>query len=283
MEADTYKAWIGRSESKTDIAAPAPIGGLAALLDYASPPWPGGEVPPLAHWFYFVPQARQSEIDIDGHPKRGGFLPPIDLPRRMWAGSRVSFQAAIGIGAKLERRSTILDVTSKSGATGALVFLKLRHDIFADGVLAIVEEQDIVYREAPTKPAAPAAPAADVKIRPSEFTRTITPDPVQLFRYSALTFNGHRIHYDREYAMKEEGYPGLVVHGPLVATLLMDHFLRHRPDARVTRFDIRLQLPLFDTAPFDVNLAQTAGGFDLWATKKDGQVTASAKVEFAAR
>ncbi len=277
MDAAAYKAWIGRSETLSDVVAAAPIAGLAALLDYPSPPWLAGEAPPLSHWFNFVPQARQSDIDLDGHPKRGGFLPPIDLPRRMWAGSRLSFHAPIRIGDKVERCSTILDVTPKSGASGALVFLKLRHEISAGGTLAITEEQDIVYREAP-KPGTSALAPAEPKIRASAFTRSVTPDPVQLFRYSALTFNGHRIHYDRDYA-REEGYPGLVVHGPLIATLLMDHFLRHKPGARVTKFDIRLQAPLFDTAPFDLCLAETAECIDLWSAKA-GQISASAKLQF---
>lgn len=277
MDAAAYKAWIGRSETLSDVVAAAPIAGLAALLDYPSPPWLAGEAPPLSHWFNFVPQARQSDIDLDGHPKRGGFLPPIDLPRRMWAGSRLSFHAPIRIGDKVERCSTILDVTPKSGASGALVFLKLHHEISAGGTLAITEEQDIVYREAP-KPGTSALAPAEPKIRASAFTRSVTPDPVQLFRYSALTFNGLRIHYDRDYA-REEGYPGLVVHGPLIATLLMDHFLRHKPGARVTKFDIRLQAPLFDTAPFDLCLAETAECIDLWSAKA-GQISASAKLQF---
>lgn len=280
MDRSQYKSWIGRCETVVDHAAPVPIAHLAALLDYAAPPWREGEIPPLAHWFNFVPTARQSEIDHDGHPKRGGFLPPIDLPRRMWAGSRLSFHAAIPIGARMERRSQILDVISKDGASGELVFIKLRHEISTAATLAIVEEQDIVYRAAPTKADASAPPPTPDKAgpRPSEFTRTVRPDSVQLFRYSALTFNGHRIHYERDYA-REEGYPGLVVHGPLVATLLIDHFRRHKPEALVTKFDIRLQLPLFDTEPFELCLAQTEIGVDLWAARR-GQVTASARLEY---
>ncbi len=275
-----YSAWIGRSETAVDHATPGPIARLAALLDYAAPPWRAGEVPPLAHWFNFVPAAPQSEIDHDGHPRRGGFLPPITLPRRMWAGSRLHFHNAIAIGARLERRSQIIDVISKDGVSGELVFVKLRHEILTADTLAIVEEQDVVYRAAPTKPDASAPPPASDRAgaRPSEFTRTVRPDSVQLFRYSALTFNGHRIHYDRDYA-REEGYPGLVVHGPFVATLLMDHFRRHKPEALVKKFDIRLQLPLFDTESFELCLAQTAIGVDLWAARR-GQVTASAKIEY---
>lgn len=281
MDPAIFKAWIGRTETKIDVATAAPVSGLAALLDYAGPPW-GDEIPPLGHWFYFLPQARQSEIDHDGHAKRGGFLPPIELPRRMWAGSRLVFHAPVRIGDAIERQSRILDVVPKSGSTGQLVFLKLRHEIFAHGMLAITEEQDVVYREAAKPGASPPAapPAADLLV--PQVKRTIKPDSVMLFRYSALTFNGHRIHYDREYAA-EEGYPGLVVHGPLIATLLADHFLRHKPAARITRFDIRLQAPLFDTEAFDVCLNEVSGGAELWSTRRDGQVSASAKLEYNLR
>lgn len=280
MDPNIYKAWVGRTETKIDVATAAPVSGLAALLDYAEPPW-GDEVPPLGHWFYFLPHTRQSEIDRDGHARRGGFLPPIELPRRMWAGSRLVFHHPIKIGAAIERQSRILDVVPKSGSSGALVFLKLRHEIFADGVPAITEEQDVVYRE-PAKPGAAPAAGAGPQLT-AQNTRTIRPDSVMLFRYSALTFNGHRIHYDREYASAEEGYPGLVVHGPLIATLLVDHFLRHKPGARVTKFDIRLQAPLFDTETFDVCMNETSSNVELWSARRDGAVSAIARLEFGAR
>ena len=269
MDAAAYKAWIGRSETLSDVVAAAPIAGLAALLDYPSPPWLAGEAPPLSHWFNFVPQARQSDIDLDGHPKRGGFLPPIDLPRRMWAGSRLSFHAPIRIGDKVERCSTILDVTPKSGASGALVFLKLHHEISAGGTLAITEEQDIVYREAP-KPGTSALAPAEPKIRASAFTRSVTPDPVQLFRYSALTFNGHRIHYDRSYVTGVEGYPGLIVHGPLIATLLLHELVAEHPGADVARFSFRAVKPIFDIAPFWVCGSLEGGEAKLFARDQDG-------------
>ena len=176
-------------------------------------------------------QGRINNIDTDGHPKRGGFLPPVQLPRRMWAGGRLQFLRPLALGAQMRRVSVIKNIQSKTGRSGQLVFLTVQHDIFDAQGLAIREEQDLVFRDAPTSgtPAPkPAAAPAD-----EQFARTITPDPVLLMRYSALTFNGHRIHYDRIYAMQEEGYPGLVVHGPLIATLLMEELRRaHPPRAR---------------------------------------------------
>jgi 3-methylfumaryl-CoA hydratase len=278
------KRWIGREETLEDVAAAAPLAGLAALLDHAAPPWPKDEVPPLGHWLYFLPRARQSDIDVDGHPKRGGFLPPIDLPRRMFAGANLTFHAPFTVGSHLKRIFAIRDVTEKMGTSGRLIFLKLRHTITADGILAVTEDQDIVYREAATAPSPlPASP--NDPPRRSLQTRRITPDPTQLFRFSALTFNAHRIHYDRDYARDVEFYPGLVVQGPYIATLLMDHLLRHAPTARLRSFRFRAKSPLFDTAPFDVCLAEVPASegvrYDLWAVDADGREAMNAEATLA--
>jgi len=275
MDIDRLRGWIGGTDLLEDIAAAAPIAGLAALLDHETPPWPKDEVPPLGHWLYFLPRARQSEIDIDGHPRRGGFLPPIDLPRRMFAGAVITFHAPIPIGAKIERVSTILDVTEKNGTSGRLVFVKLRHEISVGGMLAVSEEQDIVYREAAK--ATVLSPKPEGSPRASEHVRRVTPDPTQIFRFSALTFNAHRIHYDRDYARDVEFYPGLVVQGPYIATLLMDHLLRHAPAVRLHSFRFRAKSPLFDTAPFDVCLTRKEGGYDLRAIDTDGREAMSAE------
>jgi 3-methylfumaryl-CoA hydratase len=276
VDIDRLRGWIGGTDVLEDIAAAAPLAGLAALLDHETPPWPKDEVPPLGHWLYFLPRARQSEIDVDGHPRRGGFLPPIDLPRRMFAGAVITFHAPIAIGAKIERVSTILDVTEKRGSSGRLVFVKLRHEVSTGGVLAVSEEQDIVYREAAK--AVASLPKPEGSPRPSEQVRRITPDPTQLFRFSALTFNAHRIHYDRDYARDVEFYPGLVVQGPYIATLLMDHLLRHAPAVRLHAFRFRARSPLFDTAPFDVCLGRKDGGYDLCAIDADGREAMTAEV-----
>jgi 3-methylfumaryl-CoA hydratase len=273
--AEDYAQWVGRTEILKDLAALAPLERLAALLDYETTPWPRNELPPLGHWLSFLPQARQSQIDKDGHPKRGGFLPPVTLPRRMWAGSRLTYVAPITVGVPIEKRSTITDVKSKSGASGEMVFVVVKHEIMVNDRTAIIEEQDIVYRGESVAPAKLGEAAAGEK------NRGITVDPVMLFRYSALTFNAHRIHYDRDYAKGVEGYPALVVHGPFIATLLMDHFRRETPDARIKKFSFRAQRPLFDSTPFELCLKRTPTGADLWTLDKDKQITMSASVESA--
>lgn len=280
MNFDNLKDWTGKSELTEDIAAAAPLAGLAATLDHAETPWRTGEVPPLGHWLYFLPRAIQREISEDGHPKRGGFLPPVPLPRRMWAGSRLTFEAPILIGEQLQRLSTIKKVDHKSGRTGSLVFVTVAHELTNASGRVLYEEQDIVYKEdAPAGgEAAPSRPAP-VEFRESDWSRTITPDPVLLFRYSALTFNAHRIHYDRPYSSEVEGYPGLVVHGPLTATMLVDLYLRNNPGARVTSFSFRGLRPLFDINPFTLCGKKRAGGAELWAVGPDGQVAMTAELE----
>ena len=242
-----FDAWIGRTESMADVAALDPLERLSALLDHESWPWPQREVPPLVHWLYFLPRARQSTIDMDGHPRRGDFLLPINLPRRMWAGSRIEFLRPLPVGAAILRRSAITGITEKCGAGAPKVFVAVRHEISAEGSPAIVEEQDIVYRGSGSSPSTPLRDAAQ-PVRP-EATREIVLDSTALFRFSALTFNAHRIHYDRDYAREVEGYPGLVVQGPFTAILLLDHFLRTRPGARINRVAVRASRPLFDAAP----------------------------------
>ena len=277
---DDYSAWVGRSETREDVATAAPLAGLAALLDHDVSPWTAGTVPPLGHWLYFLPAARQSVIGEDGHPRRDsqGLLPPVPLPRRMWAGSRLDFLTPIAVGAALTRVTTIEAIKPKRGASGDLLFVTLRHDIAADGVPAIREEQDIVFREpAPTSPA-PQAPTPVAPAEPADATRSISPDPVLLFRYSALTFNAHRIHYDRDYARDVEGYAGLVVHGPLIATLLMDHAQRAAPDILPRHFAFRAEAPLIDGTLFDLCLARDGEGAKLWARDVTGRATMRAKL-----
>lgn len=278
MSFDALKDWIGREEEHLDVATAAPLAGLAATLDHLDPPWRAGEVPPLGHWLYFLPRAPQREIAEDGHPHRGGFLPPVPLPRRMWAGGQLEFVAPIRTGEALRRRSTIADVQHKSGRSGEMVFVKVLHEVSTEAGPALREVHDIVYREAPKPGEAPppSEPAPDALWR-----RPMVPDPVLLFRFSALTFNGHRIHYDRKYCEAVEGYPGLIVHGPLTATLLVDLFLRENPGARVTGFRFRARRPLFDVHPFTLCGAPRAGGAALWALDHTGQVAMSAELEAA--
>ena len=274
---DDFSAWVGRSETREDIATQAPLRGLAALLDHDAVP---DILPPLGHWLYFLPDARQSAIGEDGHPRRdgAGLLPPVPLPRRMWAGSRIEFLAPIKVGAALTCVTTVDAIKPKRGASGDLLFVTLRHDIAAGGVPAIREEQDIVFREpAPASPA-PQAPTPVAPAEPADVVRSVSPDPVLLFRYSALTFNAHRIHYDRDYARDVEGYAGLVVHGPLIATLLMDHALRSAPDLAPRHFAFRAEAPLIDGAPFDLCLTRDDEGVRLWARDAAGRPAMRAKL-----
>ncbi len=284
LDIDHLKTWIGRSETLADTVTAVPVAALSATLDRDDPrPRTGDPLPPLWHWLYFLPLHRQSEIGPDGHAKRGGFLPPVPLPRRMWAGSRFVFHRPLRVGEAMRRTSTIADVTHKEGRSGPLVFVLVRHEIAGEesGGPALVEEHDIVYREAPapgeTAPAPRPAPAE------AAWRRDIVPDDVLLFRYSALTFNGHRIHYDRRYVTEVEGYPGLIVHGPLIATLLVD-LLRRNVEAPLTRFAFRAVRPLFDTAPFAVCGAPTGKGREaaVWAQDAEGFLAMQAEAEFGA-
>jgi 3-methylfumaryl-CoA hydratase len=281
MDLDHLRDWIGRTEQRSDDVTATPVAALSATLDRDDPaPLPGTDLPPLWHWLYFTPLARHSEIGPDGHPKRGGFLPPVPLPRRMWAGGRLEFHHPLRVGDEITRHSRIAGVDIKQGRSGSLVFVTVRHEVHNAQGLAIGEEHDIVYRDAPaagTVPPPPqAAPAGET------FSRLITPDPVLLFRYSALTFNSHRIHYDRPYVTEVEGYPGLIVHGPLIATLLLDGLRRERPDAQVKRFSFKALRPVFDLHPFTV-----CGHFDnahtaqLWTRDHEGWLTMQATAELS--
>ena len=272
-------AWIGRSETRHDTIGATPAIALNATLDHDDATFgPGTMLPPLWHWLYFLPVHRQSEIGPDGHAKRGGFLPPVPLPRRMWAASQFEFRSPVRIGDSVERTSTIADVSTKEGRTGPLVFVKVRHEVRSNGSPepAIVEFHDIVYREA-KRPGDPEPPPQRADTG-AAWQRSIVPDDVLLFRYSALTFNGHRIHYDRKYVTEVEGYPGLIVHGPLIATLLMDLVRRNLPDADVATFRFRAVRPTFDLDPFRVNGHPQDDGktIKLWAEDHEGWLTMDA-------
>ncbi|CAN5472961.1 MaoC family dehydratase N-terminal domain-containing protein [soil metagenome] len=276
--------WIGRTEQRTDTLTASPLAGRAATLDRITDAEPvaGTVLPPLAHWLYFLPQAPQSEIGADGHAQRGGFLPPVPLPRRMWAGGRLAFHHDLIVGDEAEWRSTITRVDAKQGRSGALVFVTVRHEITTARGLALTEEHDIVYRDKPQPGALTptAAPAAKMAPGDEQFSRVIVPDPVLLFRYSALTFNGHRIHYDRSYVTEVEGYPGLIVHGPLIATLLVDLLRREMPGAALKRFEFEAVSPLFDIHPFTLCGPRGADGHvSLWARNHEGRLAIPARAE----
>ncbi|CAB3743793.1 Mesaconyl-C(4)-CoA hydratase [Paraburkholderia sediminicola] len=272
-DAHPYAPWLNRTAVLEDTVTDFPLTALAATLDRDTPE---SHVPPGWHWLYFLPAGKQAELGADGHPARGGFLPPIALPRRMWAAGRLTFHRPLKKGDRVRRTSTILSINEKSGRSGKLVFVTVRHDITAGDELAISEEQDIVYRDV----ALPGVRPVDPTPSPvnEDYSRELTADPVMLFRYSALTFNGHRIHYDQPYATNEEGYPGLVVHGPLIATLLLDLHARQFPDATLQTFNFRAVRPTFADVRFAlcVKRGETDGQIELWARDHEGFLTMQA-------
>lgn len=284
MDLAGLSSWIGKRETRAERVAPFPARALAATLDRDDPPYAEGTpLPPLWHWLHFLEVSPLREAGPDGHSKRGGFLPPVPLPRRMWAGSRLAFPSALKIGAQATRTSLIKAVEHKAGRSGNLVFVTVRHEIEADGHgLVIAEEHDIVYREATPKGA--ATPNPPVARDDHAWQRVVHPDPVLLFRYSALTFNSHRIHYDLPYVMNEEGYPGLVVHGPLIATLLLDLLRRERPEAIVRSFSFRAVSPLIAGSRFEVRGKPEGGNaVALWAANAGGGLAMEARAEIAER
>ena len=240
----SYDEYVGRTETRTDTVVPGLVRGMAATLDVKEP---HGVLPPLWHWMLFADWTPASGLGVDGHPKRGGFLPPVhDLPRRMWAGGRIAFHAPLHVGDAVERRSTILSVTEKSGGSGKLVFVTVQHAVVrADGPV-LTEEQDIVYRGAEGEAVKPGEPAPPID---AAAARQVLPDPVLLFRYSALTGNGHRIHYDADYVREAEGYPGLIVHGPLQATWMA---MLAAELGLLGRFSFRGRRPAFAGSPLQV-------------------------------
>ncbi len=275
------QGWIGRSETLEDDLTIAPVRAMSATLDRDDPtPMRGDALPPMWHWLYFLPHHPQREIGPDGHAKRGGFLPPVPLPRRMWAGGRLHFNPSnpLTLGDSVTRHSVIESVTHKSGRTGDLVFVVVNHTISNARGMAVTEAHDIVYRAAalPTDP----TPEPTVARTDADWRREITPDDVLLFRYSALTFNGHRIHYDRRYVTTVEGYPGLIVHGPLIATMLVDLVRRHASDQWISGFQFKAVRPTFDLNPFHINAKPHADGrtIDVWANDHDGYLTMTGTV-----
>ncbi|WP_111719031.1 acyl-CoA dehydrogenase [Homoserinimonas sp. OAct 916] len=261
--------WTPTEEYREDAIAEAAAGNLHDLLDRpGTAPITGQPLPILWHWLAFTPRARQSEISPDGHPVTGRFLPPAAGRRRMYAGGTVSVSGNVAIGAPLQRRSLVTDVTEKSGRSGDLLFVTVEHEIASEGG-SISDRNDIVYRDATG-----SARMAESTQVDTDWTwgRSVVIDPVVLFRMSALTYNAHRIHYDRDYARGVEGYPGLVVHGPLQALLLADLADRTYPDRQVASFTFRSTAPAFDENPLELRgrMDEETGMLDLAVFTRGG-------------
>ncbi len=269
--------WIGSNESRNEVIYPQPLDGFAALMDKDISK--DSILPAGCHWLYFLPTDKQSNLAEDGHSYKGSFLPPVTLPRRMWAGGRLSFIRPIRAGDNVEKHSTVLSVAEKEGRSGKLVFVTVEDVLTKGGDQCIREEHDIVYREAAKEGEQPTEPAA----APIDFDweKTIVPDPVMLFRYSALTFNGHRIHYDRDYVTTAEGYPGLIVHGPLIGTLLMNLAVDNMVGKSLKKFEFRNSSPIFDIAPFRICGKKTAENeCKVWAVGPHGELAVMASAIF---
>ena len=280
-EKPDLSSWIGRTEVREDLITPGPATRMLATLDDSETTLTeNSHLPQLWHWLYFLPGAPRRELARDGHARRGGFLPPVDLPRRMFAGGRFSFPSPLLLGHRAQRHSEIVSVESKEARSGPLVFVSVCHRVTQNGRLCVEEVRDIVYRGHGPRPAAPVPDPEWSRPPAGTETRIVDPDPVLLFRFSALTFNSHRIHYDHDYVRDVEGYPGLLVHGPLLAVLLME-FLR-RDEQAADRFKFRFRAPLFCGAPFRVLAKPEEGRIALWAEGPDGGVAVAAEAALLA-
>jgi 3-methylfumaryl-CoA hydratase len=271
--------WIGRNEVVEDEASLPIVRRLAALLDRDPTAYHrGNDLPENWHAIFFSPTAQQSQLGPDGHPRKGDFLPPVPLPRRMFAGRRLQFMAPVPIGAEIRRTSTVAAITHKTGRSGEMVFVRVDHVIEVEGKAAVREEHDIVYRPE-AAPGAGAPPASSEAALPEPHEREdYLPDATTLFRYSALTFNAHRIHYDLPYTQEQEGYPGLVVNGGLTAMRLAELAKRHIPGGRLGRLFVRNVRPFFLGQRGELRLRrEEGGGLTLWALDGQGRPVAQAE------
>jgi 3-methylfumaryl-CoA hydratase len=273
LDLDHLRQWIGRSSEASDIVTAQLVKGLrATLFQEIGEPTTGDAAPFTVHWCLAQPVFAMAMLGPDGHPARGGFLPPVPLPRRMWAGGELEFLDPLRVGDEARRTSRIADVTVKTGSTGTLCFVAVDHLVSTERGTAIRERQDIVYREmGGAQPAAPAKAAPSPRL--AQHRETHMADPVLLFRYSALTFNGHRIHYDRDYVTKVEGYPGLIFHGPLQAAFIVELAAKLRGGRPPRKLSYRGLQPLFEGSEFSVNANDNGSAIELWTANSDGQPT----------
>ena len=281
IDIENLRQWIGRGDSDVDYVTIPSVHRLAATLDRDDPmPKVGDPLPPGWHYLLCPRVERHSLLGRDGHPEGGDFMPPVPLPRRMWAGSRFSFDGEpVRVGDPIGRKSEIRSVEPKSGSTGSMVFVTVKHTISGPRGVSFVEEHDIVYREAAgpgEQPKAPKPAPAD-----ATWTKTIMADPVLLFRFSALTFNGHRIHYDQPYVTGTEGYPGLIVHGPLLGLLQIELARRANADKIPRSFEFRALSPVFAGAAFHIHgRRESDGAITTWAANATGGLAQQGKVVF---
>jgi len=280
LDIDYLSQWIGSEESIEQTISAEPLHRMAATLDQAPKHIVDGTVvPALWHWACFLNPIRASELGRDGHAAPGGFMPPVPLPRRMWAGGQLKFSTALRVGELARRQSTVRDIKLKQGRTGKLCFVEVEHRILVGEELRLSEIHNIVYRDIKHPDEATVVPPkAPID---AQWTREVVPDSTLLFRYSAVTFNGHRIHYDIDYCRDEEGYPGLVFHGPLTATMLLELAMAKNHNQLPDTFEFRAYSPLFDNAPFTLNGKMDGGKAIMWASNPENRLAMQATVVFA--
>lgn len=279
IDIDFLQQWVGKQETAEDDITLFPARAMAAALNNATLPEKGDALPLFWEWMYFLATPQAKTTGKDGHPNKGGFLPPVPLPRRMWAAGEVEFFQSLIIGQAAKRVSTIESVDLKAGSTGTLVFINVRHDFYQNEVRCISQVQNIVYREQPLERS--ELPSGKPATETHDFSVDIEPDPVLLFRYSALTYNGHRIHYDRDYAVNKEFYSALVVHGPLLVTLLLELQRANLPDRKIKTFKFRAIRPTFDDASFKVAGTLDGNSLSLWSADQSQSICMTIKAELS--
>ena len=284
LNLDRLRSHVGRRQDTADLVTAAPANLLRLTFGRPEPEYQAGDaLPPGWHLLYFLPRFRGDELRPDGSPRDAGVVPPMPLPRRMFAGERLRFHRPLRIGQAVRRETELTDISVKSGGTGTLVFATTTSRIIGPEGLAVEEERRTVFREEVAAGARNQAPRREVAPADAPWRRRVEPDPVLLFRFSALTFNSHRIHYDYRWATAAEGYPGLVVHGPLTSTLLIDFARDHSEGRQFLAYTTQARAPLFDTAPFELRGRPTADGrgCELWAVTPEGTVAMSGQIEYA--
>jgi 3-methylfumaryl-CoA hydratase len=274
------KRHIGSKEVTTDVVTAAQANLLRLTFGRPEPEFKDGDaLPPGWHVIYFTPRFGPKDLRADGTPARSGLMPDMPLPRRMFAGQTFRFHRPLRIGQALRQENELTDISLKSGATGTLVFTTVVSRISGPDGLAVEDERLIVYREEVKAGDRNQAPRREPAPDDVPWRRTITPDPILLFRFSALTFNSHKIHYDLDWATRTEGYPALVVHGPLTQTLLIDFARDHAGGRAFKSFTTQARAPLFDGKPFELRGRPSGTGAELWAVTPEGTVAMSAQVE----
>jgi 3-methylfumaryl-CoA hydratase len=282
LDLDTLTQHVGRRQVTTDVVTAAPANLLRLTFARPEPELRDGDaLPPGWHVLYFLPRFRADELRADGAPADTGVVPAMPLPRRMFAGQTLRFHRPIRIGQRLSQEIELTDISAKRGGTGTLVFTTVVHRLTGPEGLALEDERRTVFREQVLPGAVNQAPRREAAPSDAPWRRSVTADAVLLFRFSALTFNSHRIHYDRRWAMETEGYPALVVHGPLTSTLLLDFARDHNPGRAFRSSTVQARAPLFEGAPFELRGRPTADGCEAWAVTPEGTIAMSARVELA--